>query len=56
MESLFLETSLKSNSSTVVIFFFPKFFKETYLVEQLRTLSSDRGAFFRSASKILKDF
>ena len=52
--SLFLETSLKSYSSTVVLLFnFSRFFKDTYHVEHLlRTITSDRASFSRSASKI----
>ena len=54
--SLFLETFLKLNSSTVVFLFFSRFFEDTYLLEQLRTITSERGSFSRSASKISKDF
>ena len=55
--SLFLETFLKSDSSTVIflgVFF--RFLKDIYLVEHLRTVTSDRGSFSWSAPKFQKIF
>ena len=46
----------KATAELLLSCFFSRFFKDTYLVEQLRTITSDGGSSSRNACKISKDF